>query len=177
VIGPDGREVFRQVKSVPVQFLDDGRPAASQDVWHSPWGPIGIAICYDLSYRRVVDRLACAGAMAIVAPTMDAIAWGEREHLLHAKVAPVRARELGIPILRVASSGISQLVAWDGRVVASAPYPGQGEIVTGTLKMHGPALLPRDHWLAMPAVAAAAALTVWLVRAALRRRGIRDSGA
>ncbi len=58
VVGPDGRVVFKQAKAVPIQFMDDGLRAGSQEVWHSPWGAIGICICYDLSYTRVVDKLA-----------------------------------------------------------------------------------------------------------------------
>ena len=55
VIGPDGRDVFSQAKSVPVQFMSDGLPATSRHVWESPWGKIGIAVCYDVSYGRVMD--------------------------------------------------------------------------------------------------------------------------
>ena len=32
-------------------------------MWDSPWGRIGFCICYDLSYRRVTDRLAALGAV------------------------------------------------------------------------------------------------------------------
>ncbi len=45
--------VFKQAKSVPIEFFQDGRPAAEQRLWHSPWGNLGICICYDLSYSRV----------------------------------------------------------------------------------------------------------------------------
>jgi apolipoprotein N-acyltransferase len=45
VIGPSGEIVFRQGKAVPIQFMNDGLPAPSQQVWKSPWGNIGIAIC------------------------------------------------------------------------------------------------------------------------------------
>jgi len=48
VIGPDGQDVFEQAKSVPVQFMSDGLPAVERRVWESPWGKIGIAVCYGL---------------------------------------------------------------------------------------------------------------------------------
>ena len=56
VIGPTGEIIFQQGKSVPIQFFRDGLPAREQKIWDSPWGKIGICICYDLSYRRVVDN-------------------------------------------------------------------------------------------------------------------------
>src|SRR5262249_19055360 len=40
VVGPDGEIVFRQVKSVPIQFFKDGRPAREQKLWESPWGKL-----------------------------------------------------------------------------------------------------------------------------------------
>ena len=52
VIGPDGADLFSQGKSVPIQFMGDGTPARERRVWNSPWGKIGIAICYDVSYAR-----------------------------------------------------------------------------------------------------------------------------
>jgi apolipoprotein N-acyltransferase len=148
VISPDGEIVFRQVKSVPIQFFKDGLPAPEQKVWNSPWGRIGICICYDLSYRRVTDRLIKLGAEALVVPTMDVVDWGEQQHQLHALVAPIRAAEYGVPIFRVASSGISQMIDNRGRVLASCPCPGEGAILSGTLEFRGPGHIPLDRGLA-----------------------------
>ncbi len=162
VVSPAGEIVFRQGKSVPVQFFKDGLPAREQNVWDSPWGKIGIAICYDLSYSGVIDRLVDAGAQALIIPTMDAQDWGEAEHMLHARIAPVRAREYGIPIFRLASSGISQLVDAQGRVVAATSFPGQGERLAGRLVMGRVGRLPLDRYIALPAVAAVGALFAYL---------------
>ncbi|HEY5911164.1 MAG TPA: nitrilase-related carbon-nitrogen hydrolase [Verrucomicrobiae bacterium] len=148
VISPEGEIIFRQVKSVPIQFFKDGLPGQEQKIWHSPWGKIGICICYDLGYSRVTDRLVQLGAEALIVPTMDVVDWGERQHRLHARVAPVRAAEYGIPVFRVASSGISQLVDGRGNVLASAPCPGDGAVIAGTLDFRGPGRLPWDRWLA-----------------------------
>ena len=118
VVGTNGEIVFKQAKSVPIQFFKDGLPATKQEVWNSPWGKIGICICYDLSYTRVTDELVRQGAQLLIVPTMDVEEWGRHQHELHSRVAPVRAAEYGIPIFRVASSGISQAVSWTGNVVA-----------------------------------------------------------
>jgi apolipoprotein N-acyltransferase len=147
VIGPEGNIVFSQAKSVPIQFFRDGLPAPGQRVWESPWGKIGILICYDLSYTRVVDTLVQQGAEMLIVPTMDATSWGEAEHRLHGRIAPMRAAEHGVPIVRVASSGISQLVTWRGDVTAMASFPGQGEMVAGRIPLHA-GRLPLDRYLA-----------------------------
>ncbi len=147
VIGPDGGIVFQQAKSVPIQFFNDGLPAREQRLWASPWGRIGLGVCYDLSYRRVVDRLVAQGAQALIFPTMDVAEWGDRQHRLHARVAPMRAAELGVPIFRLCSSGISQAVEAGGRVTATAPCPGQGASISATMALGRPSRLPLDHWL------------------------------
>ncbi len=67
---------------------------------------------------------------------------------MHTRVAPVRAAEYGIPIFRLASSGISQAVARDGTVVAQAPMPGNGAFLAATLRLPARGSLPLDRYLA-----------------------------
>ncbi len=162
VIGPGGDIVFRQVKAVPIQFFKDGLPAPEQKLWDSPWGKIGICVCYDLSYTRVTDRLVKLGAEAIIVPTMDVVDWGQAQHELHARIAPARATEYGLPIFRVASSGISQLVDRTGRVMATAPCPGDGATLAGTLELRGSGTRPLDRWLAPFARGRDGCADVWL---------------
>jgi predicted amidohydrolase len=169
VISPDGKIEFSQIKCVPIQFFKDGLPAPDQKIWQSPWGKIGICICYDLSYRRVTDQLIALGAQALVVPTMDVLDWGKRQHELHARVAPVRAAEYGVPIFRVASSGISQLVGSGGHVIASAPFGGDGSIVAGTLDISGAGHIPLDSWLAPLSSALTALVLAFLILDFLRK--------
>jgi apolipoprotein N-acyltransferase len=167
VVGPGGDIVFRQVKAVPIQFFKDGLRAPEQKLWNSPWGKIGICVCYDLSYTRVTDRLVKLGAEAIIVPTMDMADWGRAQHELHARIAPVRAMEYGLPLFRLASSGISQLVDRTGRVMATAPCLRDGAMLAGTLEMRGGGRRPLDRWLAPFSTAATAALVIGF---SLRRR-------
>jgi predicted amidohydrolase len=148
VVGTNGEIVFKQAKSVPIQFFDDGLPAPEQKVWNSPWGKIGICICYDLSYTRVTDRLVEQGAQLLIVPTMDVEEWGRHQHELHSRVAPVRAAEYGIPIFRLASSGISQAVSGDGNVVAKTSFGTDGEILSAQLRLPVRGSLPLDRFLA-----------------------------
>ncbi|HEY9509244.1 MAG TPA: nitrilase-related carbon-nitrogen hydrolase, partial [Verrucomicrobiae bacterium] len=152
VVDPTGAIVFKQAKSVPIQFFKDGLPAPKQELWASPWGRIGICICYDLSYTRVTDRLAKLGAQLLIVPTMDVADWGRHQHELHALVAPVRAAEYHLPIFRLASSGISQAVDSTGRVVARAQFPGQNEILFAELSSPERGSLPLDRILALVSV-------------------------
>jgi len=143
VIDPKGEIVFKQAKSVPIQLFKDGLPAFGQELWNSPWGKIGICICYDLSYTRVTDQLAKKGAQMLIVPTMDVAEWGRHEHELHARIAPVRAAEYGIPVFRVASSGISQGI--NGLEKVQTSFPGQGEVLDFQAVLSRPATVPLDR--------------------------------
>jgi apolipoprotein N-acyltransferase len=171
VVSTNGEIVFQQVKSVPIQFFRDGLPAPEQRVWESPWGKLGICICYDLSYTRVTDELIRQGAQMILCPTMDVESWGRYQHELHSRVAPVRAAEYDVPIFRVASSGISQDVTRRGGVRRTAPFPGQGEIIVGPLAPMGPAgRLPLDRMAAPLAVVVTLLTALFALATRLRRR-------
>ncbi len=163
VIGTNGEIVFKQVKRVPIQFFHDGLPAPEQMVWNSPWGKIGFCICYDLSYTRVTDELVRQGAQLLIVPTMDVAEWGRHQHELHARVAPVRAAEYGIPIFRLASSGISQAVTGGGNVVAQTRFSGNGDILTAQLRLPPRGSLPLDRFLAPLCVGVTAIVTVTLL--------------
>jgi apolipoprotein N-acyltransferase len=176
VVGPDGKTIFRQVKAVPIQFFKDGLAAPEQRLWDSPWGKIGICICYDLSYTRVTDELVRLGAQALIVPTMDEVDWGEAQHTLHARVAAVRAAEYGIPIFRLASSGISQCADRTGRVLATAPCPGDGAILAAQLALAEAGRLPLDRWLGPFAAGLTGVLAivflVWAPRRSAERLGL-----
>src|ERR1035437_5964419 len=94
-----------------------------------------------------MDRLVDMGAEAIIVPAMDAAKWGSHEHKLNSRVGPLRAAGYGLPVMRVASSGVSQIIEPNGRVVSSAAYPGIGEMEAGKIFMSGPGSVPIDRWL------------------------------
>jgi apolipoprotein N-acyltransferase len=177
VIGTNGNVIFKQVKRVPIQFFKDGLPAPEQKLWDSPWGKVGICICYDLCYTRVTDELVRQGAQMIIAPTMDVADWGRHQHELHARVAPVRAAEHGIPIFRLASSGISQGVNRSGQVQASAPFPGEGEMIFFGSHLDAKGSLPFDRWFAPACVAVTAVFVVWVLVETRKRKHHSSSPA
>jgi apolipoprotein N-acyltransferase len=163
VVGTNGEIVFSQAKSVPIPFFIDGLPAQQQKVWNSPWGKIGLCICYDLSFTRVTDELIRQGAQLLIVPTMDVADWGRHQHELHSRVAPLRAAEYGVPIFRLASSGISQAVNGAGGVVAHTSFPGIGEVLTDRLRLPMSGALPADRYGAPLCVAATGIVTAALL--------------
>ncbi len=162
VIGPDGNVLHKQAKTIPIQLMADGLPAPKQKLWDSPWGRLGFCICYDKSFTSVTDELVRLGAQAIIVPTADEIEWGAYEHRLHARIAPVRAAEHRLPVLRVASSGISQLIERDGRITATAPFPGDLAMLNGTLKVGETGRIPPDRWLGRLCAGTSWALLGWV---------------
>jgi apolipoprotein N-acyltransferase len=163
VVGPDGAIAFKQAKCVPVQFMKDGLPARQQRIWDSPWGKLGFVVCYDASYTRVTDELIRLGAQALIFPTMDNEEWGKGEHQLHARIAPMRAAEYQVPVFRLCTSGISQYVGTDGKVIASAPFPGQGAMLRAQIDLPLRGRIPPDRQLAQFAAVAAGLMILFLV--------------
>ncbi len=177
VIGPSGEVIFQQAKCVPIQFFQDGHPAREQKVWYSPWGKIGICICYDLSYARVTDELVKQGAQALFVPTMDIVEWGAHQHELHARVGPVRASEYGLPIFRLSSSGISQIINDRGIVEAFGGFPEQGKVISGEIVFSEKGKLPWDRHVAPLASAFTGICSVWmLLRSWFHQQGRNSDG-
>lgn len=173
VVGPTGDIVFQQGKSVPIQFFKDGLPAREQKLWDSPWGKIGFCVCYDLSYSRVTDQLIRLGAQAIIVPTMDVVDWGRHQHELHARVVPTRVAEYGVPIFRLASSGISQFVDASGILLASVSMPGEEATLYAWLQPVPGGRLPWDRMIAPVAVVITAAAMIWFAFCSIKKSDIK----
>jgi apolipoprotein N-acyltransferase len=101
---------------------------ADPDLAESPWGKIAVMPFRDLTHRGDTDRLIKAGAHAFIVMNPDVepgnIAMrDDRTHL-----AQVRAAEYGVPVLRVTTVGMCQLITSRGAVSveadAAAPLSG-----------------------------------------------------
>jgi apolipoprotein N-acyltransferase len=113
----------------------------------------------------------------LIVPTADVVDWGRHEHELHARVAPVRAMEYGLPIFRVASSGISQGVNRGGVPQVTAPFPGEGEMIFFAPTLSRAGSLPIDRWLAPLCVVVTGGFMAWLAAGGLRRKWAKRSSA
>ena len=92
------------------------------------------------------------------------------EVVFRARIAPMRAAEYHIPILRVASPGVSQLVTPAGRITETKQFPGSAEMLSGVLQLGAPARLPIDRWMVWPALVIAGCIALWGFWLALWRR-------
>jgi len=169
VISPEGKIVFEQAKSTPVPFLDTSLPAKEQNLWNSPWGKIGICICWDMSFTRVTDKLVKLGAQALIVPSADLFEWGSHEQYLHARVTPVRAAEYSLPIFRVCNA-ISQLTSPTGQVLTSTSSPSPGKIVAGHLLLKKKGSIPIDRIIApLSTILTAMIILLFLVQSVLNK--------
>jgi apolipoprotein N-acyltransferase len=82
----------------------------------------------------------------------------------------MRAAEYGIPIFRLASSGISQAVNGGGHVVAQTATPGNGDVLAAKLDLPRRGSLPLDRFLAPVCVAITGAIMFWLIFTSFRQK-------
>lgn len=89
-------------------------------------GKVGFQLCYEIIFSgEVVDRRNRPDF--IFNPSNDAWfgAWGPPQHLAQARL---RAIEEGIPVLRATPTGVSAVIAADGRLRGSIPQHREGVI-------------------------------------------------
>ena len=78
-------------------------------------------ICFESIFPRISWKLARDGAQVLVVITNDAWFGRTAAAAQHRQMAVLRAVETNRWVLRAASTGISSIIAPDGRVVAEAP--------------------------------------------------------
>jgi len=100
---------------------DDIRPGEKRATIPLGSHRVGVAICFESTFPSIAREYARLGAQALVIITNDA--WfhqtcAVRQHLNHARF---RAIETGLPVARVAGTGISAFIAPDGRLLDAIP--------------------------------------------------------
>lgn len=100
VYGPDGKLItqYQKIHLFDVDVADNTGSYRESDAWQpgqkvayfdTPWGRIGLAICYDLRFPGLFQHLAQLGCRAVVLPS----AFTERTGLAHWQVL-LRARAI-----------------------------------------------------------------------------------
>ncbi|GAA3701574.1 apolipoprotein N-acyltransferase [Sphingomonas cynarae] len=128
------------------------------------FGAVGIQICYEIIFSgEVVDP--ALRPRLIFNPSNDAWfgRWGPPQHLAQARM---RAIEEGLPIVRATPTGISAIIAADGRLLATVPHETAGAIEAPI----PPALIPTPFARIGNALAALVVLLLVTVGVAIRRR-------
>ena len=148
----------------------------SIDFWPGPgvrtvplgrFGKAGMGICYEIIFPgEVTDRQDRPDYL--FNPSNDGWygSWGQPQFFAQARM---RAIEEGLPVLRSTTTGISGVIAADGRVVQSAPYKAAG-VMLGRIPPAAPPTLFARHGNALSLVWALLLLVVSLVALRLRRR-------
>ncbi|MCP5545212.1 MAG: hypothetical protein H7A49_15055 [Akkermansiaceae bacterium] len=141
-----------------VHMFDDGVAGNSARPVTTAFGKIGTPICFDCDYQDVMRKMTAAGAEAFMVPFMDAIPWGAKEHAQHAELFRTRARENGRWVFACGSSGISQAIDPNGRVVTSLGFPEQGVFTATVGRNESLTVFTRIGWVTPWVVLAAAAI-------------------
>lgn len=144
LISPAGETAF-QDKRVMTRFEAEAwgvAPGAPPSVFATPWGLIGIAICYDLEFPPLVRAQVEAGAFLILAPSCtDTMAGFNRVRLS----ARARALENQCYVAVAPTVGeapwLASLDANRGRAAVFGPvdrgFPEDGVLVQGALDASG----------------------------------------
>ena len=128
------------------------------------FGAVGVQLCYEIVFSgEVVDR--AHRPSLLFNPSNDAWfgRWGPPQHLAQARM---RAIEEGLPIVRATPTGISAIIAADGRLVATVPHQRAGAIEAPI----PPALPPTLFARAGNLLAAVVGLFLFAAGVAMRRR-------
>lgn len=130
----------------------------------TPFGPIGIQVCYEIIFSgRVVHH--AERPRFLFNPSNDAWfgKWGPPQHLAQARM---RAIEEGLPIIRSTPTGISAAIAADGALLATIPHETAGAVELPLPPPRPPTPFSRLGNL----LAAAIALLLFGTAVAIRRR-------
>lgn len=119
-------------KEVPYDF-DPGKGPALLEMANRPV-KLGPLICFEDTLGDQTRRTAALGAQLLVTLTNDG--WfehsaGTRQHLANARLRTV---ETGLPLLRVADTGITCVIDRFGRIIQELHGPGGDTFIEGILK-------------------------------------------
>lgn len=194
---PQGRVVDRYSKMHPVPFGEyvpfrsllgwvdqlravprDIAPGDEATVFEVDGVRIGTPICFENTIPGLVRRFTQGGAEILVVATNDSSfvdSPASREHVI---MSQLRAVENGRWVVQAAISGISAIIAPDGRIVAQTQ-----EFVQAILRADVPTATARTlyvrfgDWFPWTSGILAAALAAWRFRSARRGSGGSDEGS
>ena len=144
LIAPDGRMAIQQ-KRVMTRFESEHwniAPGAEPGIAETPWGRIGIAICYDVEFPALVRAQVQAGAWLILAPSCtDTIAGFNRVRLSARARALENQCYVAITPTVGAAPSLGTLDVNRGYAAVYTPvdrgFPEDGVLARGPLDAHG----------------------------------------
>ena len=130
-------------------------------------------ICWESAFSDIVHRQLRAGAQVLVVPTDDAWFGPSSGTYQHAQIAQMRAIESGTWVVQAASTGISGIIAPDGRWTESLGIGKQG-VVAGNVGRSPGSLFARIG--PAPVAWTAALVYIAILAMGLTRRSARARG-
>ena len=121
LLDPQGAIVGKHVKNHTVHFIKDGVAGSDASVYPTPFGTLGIGICFDMDYPDVARRLANNGAESLIVPSANPLEWGPVQHAQHKQLFQMRAVECGRWLATTDVAGNTFLVAPTGQIIQSVP--------------------------------------------------------
>lgn len=158
------------VKNHPVHLFDDGIAGTTAIPIDTPLGKVGTPICFDCDYQDVIRRMTANGAEFFLIPSLDAIAWTERQHLQHAELFRHRAAENGRWLAVAATSGQTQIISPSGHQTETLPLIEKGTLVGGITPRSTLTLFTMGGWLIGPICFSLTLLSIPLLVIALYRQ-------
>ncbi|MEM6799760.1 MAG: nitrilase-related carbon-nitrogen hydrolase [Bacteroidota bacterium] len=115
-IDPEGQILYSYFKNVPVPEIEPSIPGDGKiPVFHTPYGKISTAICYDADFPSMLRQLSELETELLVLPSGD---WDAIDPI-HGRMALIRGIENGCSILRPVNQARSLAADAYGRVLAS----------------------------------------------------------
>ena len=111
LVGP-----FFRFYNAPDRFIPGTTPACLD----SPYGRVGVSVCFEILYSGFIRRSVKQGAEFLVNVSNDSWFGDSVMPRAHLRAARARAVETGRWLLRASNSGISAVIAPDGSVTASS---------------------------------------------------------
>lgn len=143
----NGNVLGLHYKNRPVPLFNDGKRGTEAKAIDTPIGRIGTPICFDCDHESVIRRMVADGAELILAPSLDAISWTEKQHLQHAELFRHRAAENHRWIAVAATSGMTQIIDPNGKRMTSIPLMEPG-FMKGTVGLvNGRTFYNKYGWL------------------------------
>jgi len=96
-------------------------PGTATVLFDGPAGKFSCLVCFESIFPDLARADVRAGATALVNITNDEWFGNSAALYQHAAMAPFRAVENGVPLLRCANTGLTEVIGPDGRVLARAP--------------------------------------------------------
>lgn len=168
LISPSGSVLWDYFKAKIPPGDPDVPGDGSIKLSETPFGRIAGVICFDMDFPKLIRQAGKAHTAILFAPYLD---W-EAIKLTHARMAVFRAIENGFSLVRPTSNGLSLIVDYQGRVLASMDhFTAKDRVLVGQVPTRGVTTLysrigEAFGWLC---VAGFAMVLVWA-----RRRGATD---